>query len=109
MAHESAVAVARQAAELLPEPPAAHDSFGYLAWEELVFSTARRLQHLLDDATLMTPPRQAAPLVLSPKTGRLDGASLLALAARLAHEDGVHCANLLAAAVTECGVGLANA
>lgn len=108
MADESATAIARQAAELLPEPPAAHDSFGYLAWEELVLSTAHRLQRLLDDATLMTRP-QATALVLSPVTGRLDGASLLDLAARLAHEDAVHCAALLAAAVTACGAGLANA
>ncbi|RMB83799.1 hypothetical protein [Streptomyces shenzhenensis] len=108
MAYESATAVAWRAAELLPEPPAAHDSFGYLAWEELVLSTARRLQRLLDDTTLMTRP-QAAALVLAPGTGRLDGTSLLALAARLAHEDGIHCADLLATAVTECGAGLANA
>jgi hypothetical protein len=108
VADEIAMAVARRAAELLPEPPAAHDSFGYLAWEDLVLSTARRLQRLLDDATLMTRP-QAAPLVLSPGTGRLDGTSLLALAARLAHEDGIHCADLLATAMTECDAGLANA
>lgn len=35
--------MAQQAAMLLPEPPAAHDIDGYLAWKELVWSTAMRL------------------------------------------------------------------
>ncbi|MFJ3667392.1 hypothetical protein ACIPSE_13140 [Streptomyces sp. NPDC090106] len=108
MADESVMACARRAAELLPEPPAAHDSFGYLAWEELVLSTARRLQRLMDEAELRAHPQDTA-LALSPATGRLDAPSLLNLAARLTRDDGVHCADLLATAVTDCGAGFANA
>lgn len=96
MADERAQQVARQAAALLPEPPPSHDAFGYLAWEELALSTARRLQRLLDDATLRSrsfaTPRSSTP-------GRLDGDTLLALAVLLVHDDADSaCSELLAVA-----------
>ncbi|WP_131831466.1 hypothetical protein [Pseudofrankia asymbiotica] len=96
--------VARRAAGLLPEPPAAHDSYGYLAWEELVLSTAQRLQRLLSHEALTTPP--AASLALAPETGHLDAESLLTLAVLLAHDGEPLCAQLLCAAVAEHGAGL---
>ncbi|MEX5635417.1 hypothetical protein [Parafrankia sp. FMc2] len=91
--------VARRAAELLPEPPPAHDSYGYLAWEELVLSTARRLQRLLSYETLATTP--AASLALVPGTGRLDAEFLLTLSVLLAQDDDHHCDQLLSDAVAE--------
>lgn len=69
--------LAAEAARLLPEPPAGHDAFGYLAWEELVVDTARRLSHLGADCA-------AEPVTLTPHTRRLDGAALLSLATLVA-------------------------
>ncbi len=90
--------MARRAAELLPEPPPSHDAFGYLAWEELVLSTARRLQRLLDDRTLGSRPL-AVPTLAVP--GRLDGDALLALAVLLVHDDADSaCSELLSLAAT---------
>jgi hypothetical protein len=98
VADERAQQVARLAAGLLPEAPPAHDAFGYLSWEELVLSTARRLQWLLDDATLLAPPRVCRPR--PGVSGRLDGDALLTLAVLLVHDDSdAACAELLSEAV----------
>ena len=43
---ERVTTMAHRAAELLPEPPPAGDLDGYLAWRELVWSTAVRLSAL---------------------------------------------------------------
>jgi hypothetical protein len=90
--------LARRAADLLPEPPAAHDAFGMLAWEELVLSTARRLQAHLDVATLLAPPT-APTLRRRPASARLDADSLITLAVLLAHTDDATCGDLACAAV----------
>lgn len=97
VADERAMTVARRAAELLPGPPPAHDGYGYLAWEELVLSTARRLQRLLSHETLATPP--APSLALARGTGRLDAEFLLTLSVLLVHDDDFLCARLLSDAV----------
>ncbi len=91
------VELARKAAELLPEPPAAHDAFGYLAWEELVVSTARRLQWLLGDAAMAPSPvtGAATTLTLQPGTARLDGQALLTLSGLLAAGDDFACEGAL--------------
>jgi hypothetical protein len=94
--------LARQAAELLPEPPAPHDAFGMLAWEELVLSTARRLQAFLDDATLLAPPATTR-LHCASASGRLDGASLITLAVLLIDADDHHCEALLHEALAAAG------
>lgn len=78
MADETGTQLARKAASVIPEPPAAHDPFGYLAWEELVLCTATRLGALDADPV---PARRASGLLhISPVTGRLDAESLTALA-----------------------------
>lgn len=84
MTIERVTSLARQAAYVLPEPPAAHDAFGYLAWEELVVSTARRLAHLADIAPSTSSHPSRGDVRLDPATGALDAASLLALSALLA-------------------------
>ena len=92
--------MARKAAELLPEPPAAHDPFGYLAWEELVVSTARRLQWLMDDPEPYACVELPVTLTLQPGTARLDGPALLTLATLLATGDDSACEGVLTKAVT---------
>lgn len=95
MADERMLTMARQVAPLLPEPPAPHDAFGYLAWEELVLSTARRLHPYLpaDEITSHVP---LPALRFSALTGRLCAESLVTLAIVLAHEVGpVPCEALL--------------
>ena len=90
MTWNQATALAEQAADLLPEAPAEHDSFDYLAWEELVLSTARRLLWAAGgelNAQTHTPRLDAL-------TGRLTGTDLLALAALTA--DPTSCAGELA-------------
>lgn len=94
--------MARKAAELLPEPPAAHDPFGYLAWEELVVSTARRLQWLMDDPEPSASVDLPVALTLQPGTARLDGQALLTLARLLATGDDTACEGVLTQAVTTC-------
>jgi hypothetical protein len=70
--------LADEAARLLPEPPAGHDAFGYLAWEELVLSTARRLAQFGE-----FPEHGAGRVALGTRSHRLDGTSLLSLASLL--------------------------
>ncbi|WP_460846705.1 hypothetical protein [Phytohabitans suffuscus] len=43
-----AVALAKHAAKLLPEPPPADDVEGYLAWRDLVLDTAVRISAIVD-------------------------------------------------------------
>jgi hypothetical protein len=97
--------MAHKAAELLPEPPAAHDPFGYLAWEELVVSTARRLQWLMGDAEPSGSVELPVTLTLQPGTARLDGQALLTLARLLAAGDDTACEGVLTQAVTTCQGG----
>lgn len=95
--------IARRAAELLPEPPAAHDAFGYLAWQELVLSTAQRLQWLLDRDGIRTPCRdEPTTLTLTPRSDRLDADALLALTGLLANDDTAAGEVALARAVANC-------
>lgn len=95
MADERMMLMAGQVAALLPEPPASHDAFGYLAWEELVLTAAQRLRAYLPDSALQRPVR-LSPLSLSPETGRLAAGSLAALASLLAHGvDTARCEALL--------------
>jgi hypothetical protein len=90
---ECVLRMADRVAELLPEAPGAHDAFGYLAWEELVLSSARRIQARLDSATLLAGAPQGAVSL-----ARLDGRALVTLAVTLAYEpDGETCASVLAA------------
>ena len=100
------VEMARKAAELLPEPPASHDPFGYLAWEELVVSTARRLHWLMGDAEPASRSESSAELptalTLQPGTARLDGEALLVLAGLLATGDDLTCEGVLTQAVATC-------
>ena len=70
--------LADEAARLLPEPPAGHDAFGYLAWEELVVDTARRLALFSGGLGDLEPASDV--LTLTPHTRRLDGRGLLSLA-----------------------------
>jgi hypothetical protein len=81
VADDCAMWMARQAAELLPEAPPIHDSFGYLAWEELVISVAERLRPFL--ATSAAPVTEAPQPRLSPASGRLTPTFLLTLASAL--------------------------
>ncbi|MGW5145744.1 hypothetical protein [Rhodococcus koreensis] len=100
MADERMMLMAGQVASLVPEPPAWHDAFGYLAWEELVLTAAQWLRAYLPDAALQCPPRRS-PLSFSPETGRLAAGSLTALATMLAHEvDTASCEALLLQATT---------
>ena len=94
--------MARKAAELLPEPPAAHDPFGYLAWEELVVSTARRLQWLMADAEFASPDAFPRALTRQAGTARLDAQALLTLAGLLATGDDTACEGVLTQAVVTC-------
>jgi hypothetical protein len=70
--------LADEAARLIPEPPASHDAFGYLAWEELVVTTARRLSLIAG-----TDECSTAAITLTLRSGRLDGRALLTLATLL--------------------------
>lgn len=100
MADERVTEVAQRAADMLPEPPAAHDAFGYLAWEELVLSTARRLQWLMELPPHNGPTGTPLDLALAPLAGHLDGTALLTLAALLWHAaDTGSCEALLARSV----------
>ncbi|MFJ9390861.1 hypothetical protein ACIRON_18690 [Nocardioides sp. NPDC101246] len=95
MADERLMVMARQVAPLLPEPPAPHDAFGYLAWEELVLTTARRLRsYVPDDVTTSHTP---LPTVrFSAATGRLCAESVTTLAVTLARDvDTAPCETLL--------------
>lgn len=105
MADERMLAMARQVAPLLPEPPAPHDAFGYLAWEELVLTTARRLRpYVLDDDT--TRHARLPALRFSPVTGRLGAESLATLAIVLARDvDPASCEALLLDALAACRTG----
>lgn len=95
MADERMMLMAGKVASLLPEPPASHDAFGYLAWEELVLAAAQRLRAYLPDSAFQRPVRLSC-LSLSPETGRLAAGSLTALAGLLAHEvDTASCEALL--------------
>ena len=95
MADERMMSMAGKVASLLPEPPASHDAFGYLAWEELVLAAAQRLRAYLPDSAFQRPVRLSC-LSLSPETGRLAAGSLTALAGLLAHEvDTASCEALL--------------
>ena len=102
MTEDCVVELARKAAELLPEPPAAHDPFGYLAWEELVVSTARRLQWLMPIAETASPALSSEGLTLQPGTARLDALALLTLAGLLAAGDDAACEGALTRAVASC-------
>ncbi|GAA1948191.1 hypothetical protein GCM10009798_04200 [Nocardioides panacihumi] len=81
MANERVEMLAEQAAALLPGPPAVHDAFGYLAWEDLILSAVRRLQSLADDVPALAAAGARLPSL------QLDGTGLLVLAARLANDD----------------------
>ncbi|MFC9552113.1 hypothetical protein ACFTWF_14775 [Rhodococcus sp. NPDC056960] len=95
MADERMMLMAGQVASLLPEPPASHDAFGYVAWEELVLTAAQWLRAYLPDVALQGPVRRSR-LSFSPETGRLATGSLTALATLLAHEvDTASCEALL--------------
>ena len=98
--------LARQAADLLPEPPAAHDAFGYLAWEELVVTTARRLAWIAGGDLGAIPAGD--DLHRDAATDRLDAATLLALAAVVAATSDVQaCEAALARAVADCRARIA--
>jgi hypothetical protein len=95
VADERVMVMARRVAPLLPEPPAAYDAFGYLAWEELVLTTARRLAPYLSAAVVDSPIRLPA-LRFSPASGRLDAESVATLAVLLARDvDSASCESLL--------------
>jgi hypothetical protein len=99
---ERMMQLAQRAAELLPVPPAAHDAFGYLAWEELVMSTARRV-HQLAGAPQLHPGhsgRAPACVALEPDAVRVSAGTLLRLGALLAvSDDTTACEGVLARAV----------
>ncbi|TQC49224.1 hypothetical protein EEB14_11115 [Rhodococcus sp. WS4] len=100
MADERMMLMAGQVASLLPEPPAWHDAFGYLAWEELVLTAAQQLRAYLPDAAFQGPVRRS-PLSFSPETGRLAAGSLTVLAALLAHGVGTASCEALLLQATE--------
>lgn len=81
MAGEQVTELARRTASVIPEPPGAHDPFGYLAWEELVLGAAARLG-ALSPAPAPTDWSQGL-LDISPATGRLEAQALTSLAAVL--------------------------
>lgn len=102
MTIERVASLAHRAAEVLPEPPAAHDAFGYLAWEELVLSTARRLADLADSAPSTSSHPSRYDVRLDPASGALDAASLLALSTLLGETGDVGaCSAALVGAVRE--------
>lgn len=105
VADERVLAISRRVAPLLPEPPAPHDAFGYLAWEELVLATARRLRPYLADDEITSHTRLPA-LRFSPVTGRLGAESLATLAIVLARDvDPASCEALLLDALAACRTG----
>lgn len=67
--------LARQAADILPEPPPADNRAGYQAWEALVLRTAARIGVLAGAAGVV--PETIGQRV----RGRLDWRALLSLAA----------------------------
>jgi hypothetical protein len=87
--------MARQAAALLPGAPSSHDSFGYLAWEELVLSTARRLLQFGADVPAGPPTLQ-----LEPVSARVDASALISLAGLLAARDDAACERALSDGVS---------
>lgn len=78
MADERVTELAREIASLIPEPPAAHDPFGYLAWEEIVLGAATRLGALGSDRR--SAESLQGLLHISCVTGRLDAEALTTLA-----------------------------
>lgn len=73
----SATFIAKRAAQLLPAPPASGDPALYVAWDELVWSTAHALARL-HPADLKDLPREDAPLL---PCAAVTWQTLLALAA----------------------------
>jgi hypothetical protein len=76
--NEAAAALAQRAAELLVEPPEAHDAFGFLAWEELVLSTAARIGRIAGCA--LESPSDPGCEEEQPTTTSVTGAMLISLA-----------------------------
>lgn len=76
--------LARRAAELLPEPPPADDTWGYREWEALVLDTAARLAGVAG-------VRACVPAALGPRARQpVTWQELLVLASVVRRPDGHH-------------------
>jgi hypothetical protein len=98
---ERVTVLAQRAAALLPEPPHEDDAFGFLAWEELVLTTARRIGDLAGDDLLKmsracgTAPGSGITWQALVKLAVLQDAEKFGIAAPTASPRLCHTANVL--------------